>query len=131
MARSMALGAAGLIWMGLALQYEVRVAFQRHLEASAIASTSGLILGIASVAGIGVQLVVTPRILGRWGAGVALVILPVTIALLMGSYLWAPLLIVVAAASVADKTLRPGLHRPAESCLVGALPRACVHRCSW
>jgi hypothetical protein len=54
--------------------------------------------------------------------GVALAILPLALLGLLGGYFWLPILPLIAGALFSDKTLRPNLARPAESCLQGALP---------
>ena len=121
LARWMALATGGAMWLGLAVQYQTRVALQSTLSSTQIAQTMGLLLAIASVGGIAVQAFVTRPVLERWGVSVALAVLPMIVAALLGMYLWMPVLALILAALFVDKTLRPNLHRPAESCLVGAL----------
>ncbi|MCS6915035.1 MAG: cyclic nucleotide-binding domain-containing protein [Myxococcales bacterium] len=120
--RWLAVGACGIIWMGLLLQYETRVALQQHLTPPQIAHAMGFILASTSMVGIFVQGLLTTPILERWGVGLALAILPLSVSLLLGLYLVMPTLYLIAGAFVADKLLRPHLHRPAESCLLVAVP---------
>ena len=131
--RWMTVGSAGIIWTGLLLQYETRVALQAAFQPATIASVTGILLAFSSVSGIAVQAMVTTPVLDRWGVGLALAILPMSLAIFLGTYfytttyaLWAPVFTVwiIVGAQFLDKTLRPNLHRPAESCLVAALSPA-------
>lgn len=120
--RWMVLGTAGIIWMGLALQFKLREIMLERMSPATIAQTMAILLAISSVIGIAVQAGLTTRILERWGVGLALAILPLAVGMLLGVYVLLPLAsFAVLGAFCADKTLRPNLHRPAESCLLAAL----------
>lgn len=116
------LASALVLWAGLLVQYETRVVLQQHLQPERIAGTMALLLSSASVSGIAVQLLLAPSLLERAGVGVALALLPLCTALLVGGYLAMPVLPLLAGAFWADKVLRANLNRPAESCLLSALP---------
>jgi hypothetical protein len=120
--RWMALSAAGSAWLTLLIQFNNRMALQHSLSPSRIASFMAVLLAISSVVGIAVQALAATWVLERWGVSVALAILPLALLALLGSYWWLPILPFIAAALFSDKTLRPNLARPAETCLQGALP---------
>lgn len=123
--RWMAVGTGGILWMGLLVQYETRVALQQQLSPSAIAQTMGGLMAVTSVTGIAVQGLLTTPILERWGVGLALAVLPMCVAVLLGLYVPMPAYWgLLAAAFFVDKTLRPNLHRPAESCMLASLSPA-------
>lgn len=134
LARWMVVAAAAVIWLGLVVQYELRVSLQQHLTPPAIARTMGQLLGAAALGGVLTQAFVTPFVLERSGVGLGLSLLPGALALCLGGFLIAPYLAaphlaaaplgLIIAAALLDRILRPNLHRSAESCLVGALPPA-------
>lgn len=120
--RWLVLSTAGASWLALLIQFQNRVALQHALPPAQITSFMAQLLAVSSVLGVGVQALLTGRVLERWGVGVALGILPALALFLMGAYWWVPVLPIIAGALFGDKTLRPSLVRPAESCLQGALP---------
>jgi len=122
LARWMALGTAGVLWMALAVQFETRVALQANLDAAGIAGAMGRLFAIAALAGLATQALLTRPLLERWGIGAALAALPVSLALLLGAHALWPSLWVIAGAYLADRVFRQTLHRSGESCLVAALP---------
>lgn len=111
-----------LIWTGLLVQLQTRLTLQRTQAPAQIAQTMGLLLALASVAGIFAQGVIATPVLERWGVGPALGILPAAVAGLLLLHLVVPALGLLLAGTFIDKTLRPNLHRPAEACLLAALP---------
>lgn len=119
--RWLVLSTAGASWLALLIQFQNRVALQHTLPPAEITSFMAALLAISSVLGVGVQALFTGRVLERWGVGVALGILPALALVLMGAYVWLPILPIIAGALFSDKTLRPSLVRPAESCLQAAL----------
>jgi hypothetical protein len=128
--RWMTIGTAGIVWTGLLLQYETRVAMQSAWEPSQIAFVMSIVLAVSSVAGIATQALLTTPVLERWGVGLAMAILPALLMSCMAVYFYvsfeahatADLTVwIILMALLLDKTLRPNLHRPAESCLVAAL----------
>src|SRR5262249_8455071 len=90
--RWLALASACLLWSGLLVQYETRVVLQRTFSAAAIANTMGVLLAVASMAGVVTQALLTGPLLERFGVGVALAVLPVTMAALLAAYVCLPLL---------------------------------------
>ncbi|MFO0575948.1 MAG: cyclic nucleotide-binding domain-containing protein [Polyangia bacterium] len=131
--RWMVIGTAGIIWTGLLIQYETRVALRSAWDPGRIALVMSILLATTSVGGIATQAWVTTPVLDRWGVGLALAILPISVGSCLSLYFYAtttahwPTNIsvwIIVAALMIDKTLRPNLHRPAESCLVAALSPA-------
>lgn len=122
LARWMAIGTAGVLWMALAVQFETRVALQANLDAAGIAGAMGRLLAVAAVAGLATQVLLTRPLLERWGIGAALAALPVSLVILLGAHAVWPSLWTIAGAFLADRVFRQTLHRSSESCLVAALP---------
>jgi hypothetical protein len=120
--RWMAVSAAGAAWLGLLIQFQNRVALQHTLKPAEIASFMAVLLAVSSITGIAVQAFVATPVLEKWGVGVALAILPIALTTLVGLYAWVPVLPFIAGGLFTDKTLRPNLARPGETCLIGALP---------
>ena len=128
--RWMILGTAGIIWTGALVQYESNAAMKDAWPQETINSITSVLLAVASIGGFATQTLVTTPVLERWGVGLALAILPATIGACMCVYFYATVGVnwsadlsvwVIVVALFLDKTLRPALHRPAESCLVAAL----------
>ena len=131
--RWMTIGTAGIVWTGLLLQYETRVAMKSAWAPSQIAFVMCIVLAVSSVGGIATQALLTTPVLERWGVGLALAILPALLMTCLGTYFYASFELhatanvtvwIMLLALLLDKTLRPNLHRPAESCLVAALSPA-------
>lgn len=128
--RWMILGTAGIIWTGALVQYESSAAMKDAWPQETINSITSVMLAVASIGGFATQTLLTTPVLERWGVGLALAILPASIGACLCVYFyatvgaeWNPLISVwiIVGAQFLDKTLRPALHRPAESCLVAAL----------
>ena len=131
--RWMTIGTAGIVWTGLLLQYETRVAMKSAWAPSQIAFVMCIVLAVSSVGGIATQALLTTPVLERWGVGLALAILPALLMTCLGAYFYTSFELhatanvtvwIMLLALLLDKTLRPNLHRPAESCLVAALSPA-------
>ena len=130
--RWMLIGTAGIIWTGLLLQYESRVAMQSAWQPSQITQVMSILLALSSISGIFTQALVTTPVLERWGVGLALAILPASLLTCLAAFFYVKVdgasppsaVWLILAALLLDKTLRPNLHRPAESCLVAALSPA-------
>lgn len=128
--RWMILGTAGIIWTGALVQYESNAAMKDAWPQETINSITSVLLAVASIGGFATQTLLTTPVLERWGVGLALAILPASIGICMCGYFYVTVgaewssqatVWVIISAWFLDKTLRPALHRPAESCLVAAL----------
>lgn len=131
--RWMVIGTAGIIWTGLLIQYEYKAALGSVWNSTRITLVMSILLATTSIGGIATQAWVTTPVLDRWGVGLALAILPISVGSCLALYFYGtaqahwPIEVtvwIIIAALLIDKTLRPNLHRPAESCLVAALSPA-------
>lgn len=110
-----------LVLVILVLESRFKATIQDRFDENGIATYEGLLLGGSAILGLPFALIFSERIFGRLGVHWALVLLPILLAIGLGAFLLVGHLTVVAAVLLADRTLKPTLHEPAEGCLVGAL----------
>ena len=82
-----------------------------RIEAADLASTFGAIYTVLNTIGLVVQLVVTPRLLARWGVGAALTVLPLILVVSALGFALTGGLIAVLALELGEGGLRHSLHR--------------------
>jgi AAA family ATP:ADP antiporter len=97
-------------------------AVSEHLAAEDLATTFGVIYTGLNLVSLGVQLVLAPRILDRFGVGVAMAILPSLLLLTALGFAVTALLAAIIALKVGDGSLRHSLHRVTSELLYLPMP---------
>jgi len=105
-----------------------RVVAERF-PARELASAFGAIYTGLNAVGLAIQLVVTPRLLARWGVGGALTVLPLLLVTSAAGFVATGALIAVLALKLGDGSLRHSLHRVGSEILY--LPVPSVIRDGW
>jgi ATP/ADP translocase len=82
-----------------------------RFPAADLVTTFGAIYTVLNLIGLVIQLLVTSRLLSRWGVGTALIVLPLLIVSTATGFAMTGALIAVLALKVADGGLRHSLHR--------------------
>ncbi|MBV8757088.1 MAG: hypothetical protein JO257_07435 [Deltaproteobacteria bacterium] len=119
----LALGVVSTIVLTLGdLTFKMVVA--ARLPASQLASVFGEIYTGLNAVGLVVQLVVTPRLLARWGVGGALTLLPLILVASALGFVATGTLIAVIALKLGDGSLRHSLHRVSSEILYLPVPAA-------
>lgn len=93
-----------------------------HLPAEDLATTFGAIYAVLNLFALVVQLVVAPRLLGRWGVGAALAVLPIVMATSALGFAATGALTAILLLKVGDGTLRHSLHRVSSEILYLPIP---------
>ena len=100
-----------------------------RLPAGDLASAFGAIYTGLNLFGLAIQLVVTPRLLARWGVGNAMMVLPVVLVSTALGFALTGALIAVLALKLGDGGLRHSLHRVSSEILF--LPVPAIVRDGW
>jgi len=100
-----------------------RVVAER-LPASELASAFGAIYTALNAIGLVIQVVVTPRLLARWGVGGALTVLPLILVASALGFATTGAVIAVIALKLGDGSLRHSLHRVGSEILYLPVPSA-------
>ena len=95
-----------------------------RLQASELATVFGAIYTGLNVVGLAIQLVVTPRLLARWGVGAALTVLPLILVASALGFVASGAMIAVIALKLGDGGLRHSLHRVGSEILYLPVPSA-------
>jgi len=96
----------------------------RALPADQLATGFGAVYAGLNAIGLVVQLVVTPRLLARWGVGGALTVLPMILAATGLGFALTGTMIAIAALKLGDGGLRHSLHRVGTEILYLPVPAA-------
>lgn len=100
-----------------------------RLPAEELATTFGAIYTVLNSIGLVIQLVVTPRLLVRWGVGSALTVLPILLVVTASGFALTGALLAIIALKLCDGGLRHSLHRVASEILY--LPVPSLVRDGW
>ncbi|HEX7842053.1 MAG TPA: hypothetical protein VF469_31495, partial [Kofleriaceae bacterium] len=100
-----------------------------RLAAGDLASAFGAIYTGLNVVGLAIQLLVTPRLLARWGVANAMMVLPIVLVTTALGFSLTGALIAVVALKLGDGGLRHSLHRVSSEILF--LPVPAVVRDGW
>jgi len=95
-----------------------------RLAADNLATAFGAIYTGLNAIGLVIQLVVTPRLLTRWGVGASLMVLPVVIITTASGFALTGALVAVIALKLGDGGLRHSLHRVSSEILYLPVPAA-------
>ena len=104
----------------------VDLTFKREVAAryadADLATVFGTIYAVLNFIGLAIQLVVTPRLLARWGVGNSLMVLPTLILVTASGFALTGALVAVIALKLSDGALRHSLHRVGSEILYLPLP---------
>jgi ATP/ADP translocase len=120
-----------LLWFGIVSTVALTLGdltFKRvmseRLAADELATWFGAIYAVLNAVALAIQVLVTPRLLARWGIGAALAILPVILVASALGFAMTGALIAVIALKLGDGGLRHSLHRIASEILYLPVPAA-------
>ncbi|HSN30944.1 MAG TPA: hypothetical protein VLT45_31880 [Kofleriaceae bacterium] len=119
----LALGIVSTIVLTLGDLTFKRVVAER-LPAGELATAFGAIYTALNAIGLAIQLLVTPRLLARWGVGGALTVLPLILVASAFGFVGTGALIAVVALKLGDGSLRHSLHRVGSEILYLPVPSA-------
>jgi ATP:ADP antiporter, AAA family len=105
-----------------------RVIAERFAAAD-LATTFGAMYTLLNFVGLVIQLVVTPKLLARWGVGAGLTVLPILLVASASGFALTGALVAIIALKLSDGGLRHSLHRVASEILY--LPVPSLVRDGW